>query len=226
MSKKAINGQTQKEVWETKGYRVLSVVSELLGAEEDLHDIQPAVCIFGSARTPAAHEDYQFTERLARKLSDAGFAVISGGGPGIMEAANKGAFAGKSPSVGVNITLPHEQHANGFQDISLRVRHFFTRKTIFIDHSMACVILPGGFGTLDEMIETLMLIQTGKIAKRPIILVGRTFWQGLLDWMCTQMLPRKFIAADNLDFLEIMDSEEEILDKIFRQHQANLQQAI
>lgn len=210
--------QSRQEVWAKESYRALATVAEMMEAGEELYAVQPAVCIYGSARTSTDHEDYQFTERLARKLSDAGFSVISGGGPGIMEAANKGAYAGRSPSVGVNITLPHEQHPNAYQDLSLRVRRFFVRKAIFTDHSIACVVMPGGFGTLDEMVETLMLVQTGKAEKRPIILVGSAFWQGLLDWMKAQMLPRHFIDEHNMDFLELMDSEDEIVERIFRQY--------
>ena len=155
-------GEVAREAW-----RVFGIMSEFVEATERLKPIRPAVSIFGSARTKPEHPDYLLTERIARLLSDAGFAVISGGGPGIMEAANKGAFQGKSPSVGLNIQLPHEQHSNGYQDISQTFRHFFARKYMFVKFASAYVVMPGGFGTLDELLEALTLIQTGKARKIP-----------------------------------------------------------
>ena len=148
-----------KESW-----RVFGIMSEFVSATERLRDIHPAVSIFGSARTPHDHPYYQLTEEIARLLSDAGFTVISGGGPGIMEAANKGAFYGKSASVGLNIQLPHEQHNNPYQNISQSFQHFFTRKVMFVKFASAYVVMPGGFGTLDELMEALTLVQTGRPA--------------------------------------------------------------
>jgi uncharacterized protein (TIGR00730 family) len=144
--------------------------------------VRPAVSIFGSARVAPDSRYYQLTEQIARQLSDAGFSVISGGGPGVMEAANKGAFEGKSMSIGLNIQLPHEQKANHYQDISQSFRHFFARKYMFVKVAAAYVVMPGGFGTLDELLEALTLIQTGKTPRIPLILVGTGFWAGLLDW--------------------------------------------
>ena len=166
-----------KESW-----RVFGIMSEFVSATERLSDIHPAVSIFGSARTPHDHPYYQLTEEIARLLSDAGFSVISGGGPGIMEAANKGAFYGKSPSVGLNIQLPHEQHNNPYQNISQTFQHFFTRKVMFVKFASAYVVMPGGFGTLDELMEALTLVQTGKTRRMPIILVGSKFWGGMVEW--------------------------------------------
>lgn len=202
-----------------ESFRVLGIVSEFVQASEQLYAIQPAVTIYGSARTSSSHEDYIFTEELARKLSDAGFAVISGGGPGIMEAANKGAFAGKSPAVGLNIVLPHEQRANPYQDLSVTFQHFFPRKVMFVKHALAYIVMPGGFGTLDELFESLTMVQTGKAPQRPIILVGSDFWQGLVDWLRNQLLARQFIRAEDLDLLQIIDNQSEIIEHIFNYYQ-------
>lgn len=202
-----------------ESYHLLKILSEFVQAGEELSAIQPAVSIYGSARIAPDDADYRLTERLARRLSDAGFAVISGGGPGIMEAANKGAFAGKSPAVGLNIVLPHEQHANPYQDLSVTFQHFFPRKVMFVKHAIAYIVLPGGFGTLDELFESLTLVQTGKIPARPIILVGKTFWQGLIDWMAEQLRSRKLIGADDLSLLQLIDDEEQIVDAVFDYYQ-------
>src|SRR5512141_1259696 len=165
-----------------ESWRMLGIMAEFVEATERLASIRPAVSIFGSARTPPDHAYYMQTEDIARKLSDAGFSVVSGGGPGIMEAANKGAYFGKSPSVGLNIQLPNEQLSNRYQDISLTFHHFFARKVSFVKFATAYVVLPGGFGTLDELSEALTLVQTGKTRKMPIILVHSPFWSGLLGW--------------------------------------------
>ena len=182
LPKPMLPDETRRDIQARESYHVLKIISEFVEAGEELRAIQPAVSIYGSARTPENHPDYAFTLRLARKLSDAGFSVISGGGPGIMEAANKGAFAGASPAVGLNIVLPHEQKANPYQDLSIKFQHFFPRKVMFVKHAVAYVVMPGGFGTLDELFESLTLVQTGKTPDRPIILVGKAFWAGLLDW--------------------------------------------
>ncbi len=164
-----------------ESWRMLGIMAEFVEATERLASIRPAVSIFGSARTPADHAYYMLTEDIARKLSDSGFSVISGGGPGIMEAANKGAYFGKSPSIGLNIQLPHEQSGNAYQDISQTFRHFFARKVMFVKFAAAYVVMPGGFGTLDELSEALTLVQTGKIARIPIILVGPNSGAGLAN---------------------------------------------
>ncbi|WP_240641659.1 TIGR00730 family Rossman fold protein, partial [Neisseria meningitidis] len=171
----------------------------------------PAVSIFGSARTPQNHADYAFACRLARRLSDSGIAVISGGGPGIMEAANKGAFAGKSVSVGLNIVLPHEQKPNPYQDIALRFSRFAERKAVFFRYSQAYVVMPGGFGTLDELFEILTLVQTGKVPPRPIVLVGKAFWSGLAEWINAQLLARGLISEGAVSLFAISDDEDEIV---------------
>jgi len=190
-------------------------MSEFVAATERLAGIRPAVSLFGSARVKPDSPYYTLTETIARKLSDAGFAVISGGGPGVMEAANKGAFHGKSPSIGLNIQLPHEQHANLYQDISQTFRHFFARKVMFVKHASAYVILPGGFGTMDELMEVLTLVQTGKIRRIPIILVGAAFWRGLLDWLRDRFVGEGMIDAADMDLIEVIDDPDRIVEAIF-----------
>jgi uncharacterized protein (TIGR00730 family) len=202
-----------------EAWHVLKIMAEFVESTEALSEISPAVSIFGSARTPRAHGYYKLTEEIARRLSDAGFSVISGGGPGIMEAASKGAFFGKSPSVGLNIQLPHEQKPNEYQDLSLSFNHFFSRKVMFVKHAVAYVVMPGGFGTLDEMFEALTLVQTGKSRKIPIILVGRAFWQGLLDWFRAQLVAEGMIAADDMQLIQLIDEPGEIVEAIFRHYE-------
>ena len=181
-----------------------------------LSAIRPAVSIFGSARIPHDHAYYLLGEKIARLLSDAGFAVISGGGPGVMEAANKGAYFGRSPSVGLNIQLPLEQVANPYQDISQTFRHFFARKVMFVKHATAYVVMPGGFGTLDELSEALTLIQTGKSRKMPIILVGSKFWAGLVDWFRATLVSEAMIDPDDMQLIQIYDEPKQVVDAIFK----------
>ena len=202
-----------------EAWHVMKIMAEFVESTEELSDIGPAVSIFGSARTARDHDYYKLTEEIARRLSDAGFSVISGGGPGIMEAASKGAFFGKSPSVGLNIQLPHEQKPNAYQDLSLTFNHFFSRKVMFVKHAVAYVVMPGGFGTLDEMFEALTLVQTGKSRKIPIILVGRAFWQGLLDWFQAQLVAEGMIAADDMQLIQLIDEPGEIVEAIFRHYE-------
>lgn len=189
-------------------------INEFTAAEEQLFNIRPAVSIFGSARIPPNSSIYQQCESLAQQLSDTGFNIISGGGPGIMEAANKGAKAGRGRSVGLNIELPHEQFANPYQDISLNFKHFFSRKYMFIRHSIAFIAMPGGFGTLDEVSEVLTLIQTQKIPSAPIILFGSHFWTGFKDWLNNAMLPEQLISTGDTDLLQIMDHSQQIVEHI------------
>jgi uncharacterized protein (TIGR00730 family) len=203
-----------KEAW-----RVFGIMSEFVAATQRLSDIQPAVSIFGSARTPHEHPYYKLTEEIARLLSDAGFSVISGGGPGIMEAANKGAFYGKSPSVGLNIQLPHEQHNNPYQNVSQSFQHFFTRKVMFVKFASAYVVMPGGFGTMDEVMEALTLVQTGKTRRMPIILVGSKFWGGLVEWFRESLLLEKMISPEDMDLIQVIDEPREVVDAIFRHYE-------
>ena len=202
-----------------ESWRMLGIMAEFVEATERLASIRPAVSIFGSARTPPDHAYYMLTEVIARKLSDSGFSVVSGGGPGIMEAANKGAYFGKSPSVGLNIQLPHEQSANLYQDISQTFQHFFARKVMFVKFAAAYVVMPGGFGTLDELFESLTLVQTGKIASIPIVLVGSQFWGGLVDWLKATVIKEGMISPEDIDLIRILDKPEDVVDAIFSHYE-------
>lgn len=202
-----------------ESWRVFGIMAEFVEATERLNAIRPAVSIFGSARTPPDHKYYMLTERIARLLSDAGFAVISGGGPGIMEAANKGAYFGKSPSVGLNIQLPMEQGANPYQDISQTFQHFFARKFMFVRFASAYVVMPGGFGTLDELLEAMTLIQTHKSRSMPIILVHKPFWQGLLDWFRDRLVSEGMINPGDLDLIQVIDEPEQVVEAIFKHYE-------
>ncbi|WP_018604503.1 TIGR00730 family Rossman fold protein [Uliginosibacterium gangwonense] len=215
---KAVSADDQTEQ-AREAWRVFGIMSEFVEAIERLKPIRPGVSIFGSARTKPDDPNYQLTERIARLLSDSGFSVISGGGPGIMEAANKGAFYGKGLSVGLNIQLPHEQSGNPYQDISQTFRHFFPRKVMFVKFASAFIAMPGGFGTLDELMEALTLIQTGKGRKIPVILVGSQFWSGLLDWFRNTLVAQKMINADDLELIQVIDEPEKIVEAIFRHYE-------
>ena len=203
-----------------ESWRIFGIMSEFVEGTERLNAIRPAVSIFGSARTPADHPYYVLTEQIARKLSDAGFSVISGGGPGIMEAANKGAFFGKSPSIGLNIQLPHEQQANPYQDISQTFQHFFARKFMFVKFASAYVVMPGGFGTLDELMEAMTLMQTKKTRNIPIIMVHRPFWAGLLDWFQDRLVSERMINPEDLDLIQVIDDPDQVVEAIFKHYES------
>ena len=203
-----------------EAWRVFGIMAEFVEATERMTGVQPAVSIFGSARVAPGSAVYEQTERIARLLSDAGFSVISGGGPGVMEAANKGAFEGKSLSIGLNIQLPHEQKANPYQDISQSFRHFFARKYMFVRMAAAYVVMPGGFGTLDELLEALTLIQTGKSPRIPLILVGSEFWAGMLEWFRAQLVKEALINPEDMDLIQVIDEPERIVTAIFDHYQA------
>jgi uncharacterized protein (TIGR00730 family) len=198
-----------------ESWHLFGIISEFVEASEKLAEIRPAVSIFGSARTKPDHPYYKKTVDLARLLSDAGFSVISGGGPGIMEAANKGAFDGASPSVGLNILLPHEQTGNPYQNVSVTFRHFFPRKVAFAKYAAAFVGMPGGLGTLDELTEVLTLIQTGKARRIPVILMESKFWAGMLDWFKTTLVAEGVISAKDLDLIQVIDEPEKVVEAIF-----------
>jgi hypothetical protein len=203
----------------SESWRIFGIMAEFVEATERLNRIRPAVSFFGSARVPHDHAYYMLAERIARLLSDAGFSVISGGGPGIMEAASKGAYFGKSPSVGLNIQLPEEQQANIYQDISHVFHHFFARKYMFVKFAAAYVVLPGGFGTLDEVMEALTLIQTGKSRKIPLILVHASFWRGLLDWFRERLVAEGMISPGDLDLIKLIDQPEQVVEAIFKHYE-------
>ena len=198
-----------------EAWRVFAIIAEFAEATERLNGVRPAVSIFGSARTPPGHRYYQLTEEIARQLSDAGFTVISGGGPGLMEAANKGAYTGRSPSVGLNIQLPHEQQTNAYQDVSQTFRHFFARKVMFVKFASAYVVMPGGFGTLDELMEALTLVQTRMIRRMPIILVHSPYWAGLLDWVRGTLVDEGMIDAEDVNLIQVIDEPAQVVSAIF-----------
>lgn len=212
-------GSQEARLSARESWRVFEIMAEFVEATERLGPIRPAVSIFGSARIQPDSAYYMLTESIARKLSDAGFAVISGGGPGVMEAANKGAFFGKSPSVGLNIQLPHEQHTNVYQDVSQTFRHFFARKVMFVKFASAYVVMPGGFGTLDELMEALTLVQTGKTRPIPIILVQSAFWGGLVDWLRERLVGEGMISPEDMDLIQVIDEPDQVVDAIFRHYE-------
>jgi uncharacterized protein (TIGR00730 family) len=203
-----------------EAWRMFEIIAEFVTATERLQAIHPAVTLFGSARVQPGDASYALAEDIARRLSEAGFSVISGGGPGIMEAANKGAFAGPSPSVGLNIQLPHEQGANAYQDVSHTFQHFFARKVMFVKLSCAFVLLPGGFGTLDELFEVLTLAQTGKIRRVPIVLVGRDYWSGLVAWMRDRLEAGGMVSPGDVDLLQVHDDPAAVVNAIFEHYHA------
>ena len=203
-----------------ESWHAFEIMAEFVGATEKLKQITPAVSIFGSARTKPEHPYYKLTEEIALQLSNAGFSVISGGGPGIMGAANKGAFAGRGTSVGLNIELPFEQIGNPYQDISQNFQHFFMRKVMFVKYASAYVVMPGGFGTLDELMEVITLVQTGKTRKIPIILVGKDFWAGLLDWLKNRLVAEGMAAEDDLNLIQLIDEPNAIVEAIFKHYES------
>ena len=198
-----------------ESWKIFQIMAEFVDGFEQLSSIKPSVSIFGSARTPEDHPYFKLTQQIARELSDAGFSIVTGGGPGLMEAGNRGGHAGKSQSVGLNIILPHEQTNNQYQDISLNFRHFFSRKVMFVKYASAYVVMPGGFGTMDEVMESLTLIQTGKSRKIPIVLVGRDFWSGLVEWFKDKLVGEGMVSVDDMDLFSVVDTPAEVSKVIF-----------
>ena len=215
----ATNGHDAETITEREAWRLFGIMSEFVEATDRLSEVRPAVSIFGSARVSPESPYYQLTETIARKLSDAGLGVISGGGPGAMEAANKGAFGGHGPSIGLNIQLPHEQRSNPYQDISLGFRHFFARKYMFVRFAVAYVVMPGGFGTLDELMEALTLIQTRKSRQFPVILVGAAFWEGLIDWLKDRLVGEQMISPEDINLIQVIDDPDLVVEAIFRHYE-------
>ncbi|MBP2679984.1 MAG: hypothetical protein H6Q82_3049 [Deltaproteobacteria bacterium] len=203
-------------------WRVFRIMSEFVEGFETLKNLGPAISIFGSARTRKDDWSYKATLKIADMLARRGFAIISGGGPGIMEAANKGARMGKGVSVGLNIKLPEEQKANRYQDVSLTFRHFFARKVMFVKYASGYVIMPGGFGTLDEFFESLTLIQTAKIRRFPVVLMGRKYWEGLIRWMAQTLIEEGTISADDLNLFYLTDRPEDAVEYIIKYHRDSI----
>jgi len=207
--------KTWNEIRANDSWAIFKIMSEFVNGYESMGRIGPCVSIFGSARTKPDNKYYLLAEKIAYKISQAGYGVITGGGPGIMEAGNKGAHLGNGTSVGLNIDLPFEQHYNPYidKDKNLNFDYFFVRKVMFVKYSQGFVVMPGGFGTLDELFEAVTLIQTKKIGKFPIILVGREFWSGLLDWVKAVMIDKEKNAnIEDLDLIKVVDTEDEVLE--------------
>jgi uncharacterized protein (TIGR00730 family) len=200
-------------------WRVFRIMGEFVEGFDALARVGPAVTIFGSARVPPGSPQYETARDVARRLGERGFSVITGGGPGIMEAANRGAREAGAPSIGCNIELPFEQHINPYVDIAINFRYFFVRKTMFVKYAEAFVIFPGGFGTLDELFEALTLIQTGKVRDFPVILFGSDYWKGLLDWVKGTLLKEGKISADDVNLLVVTDSADETVNVIVECHE-------
>lgn len=204
-----VDALTVQESW-----RIFRIMAEFVDAIETLSGINHAISIFGSARVKPGEPYYEKTVVLARRLAQEGFSVITGGGPGIMEAANKGAAEGGGKSVGMNIRLPFEQKPNPYANVHIDYKYFFIRKVMFVKYAMAYIILPGGFGTLDELFEALTLIQTKRIKSFPVILMGSEYWKGLIDWMKDTMMRDLMIEKDDLDYFQVIDDPEEVVRHI------------
>ncbi|GGD06750.1 LOG family protein [Hyunsoonleella pacifica] len=203
------------EIKTNDSWAIFKIMGEFVSGFEKMSKIGPCVSIFGSARTKPEDEYYQLAVRVAEKIVESGYGVITGGGPGIMEAGNKGAHLGGGTSVGLNIDLPFEQHDNPYIDSDkvLDFDYFFVRKVMFVKYSQGFVVMPGGFGTLDELFEAITLIQTHKSEKFPIILVGKTFWQGLIDWIKSTLLEKNGnISPKDMDLIHLVDTEDEVIE--------------
>ena len=199
-------------------WRVLRIQGEFVAGFDALAKLPKAVTVFGSARTKPEDASYQMAEELGRKLAECAYAVITGGGPGIMEAANKGAHEGDGLSVGLGIELPHEQGLNEYVDLGLNFRYFFARKTMFLKYSQAFVCLPGGMGTMDEFFEVLCMVQTGKVTNYPIVLMGTDYWSGLLEWMKNTLAAGGYINEDDQELFLLTDDPDEAVAHIIERH--------
>jgi hypothetical protein len=206
---KLLERQPRPAFVDTDPWRALRILSEFVEGFDALASIGPAVTVFGSARTTSQDPLYEMARTIGRKLAEAGYAVITGGGPGAMEAANRGCQEGGGFSIGCNIELPHEQSINPYVDLGVEFRYFFARKTMFVKYADGFVILPGGFGTLDELFEALTLIQTGKVRNFPVVLFGSSYWSGLLEWVREVLLPAGAIAPGDLELLQLTDDPDE-----------------
>ena len=224
--RKLLDKPTVAEKLQSDSWRVLRITSEFVAGFDQLAEVYPAVSIFGSARTPIANRYYELATETAELLARAGFNIITGGGPGIMEAANKGAKQGGAISVGCNIELPFEQHINQWVDKALQFRYFFVRKTMFIKYSEAFITFPGGFGTLDELYGALTLIQTKKISDFPVVLFGTEYWGGLIEWMKTRLLLEGMIKAEDVESIHVVDDPVRVRDIVVEYHrQAEIHRA-
>ena len=212
MEKHNINGKYPIDDFKSgESWRLFKIMGEFVEGIDALHNLGPAVSIFGSARTSPKHPDYIKAEALAALFATNGYAVITGGGGGIMEAANKGAASGNADSVGLNITLPFEKKPNPYATTQIEFKYFFIRKVMFLKYAQAYIIMPGGFGTLDELFETITLIQTHRIRKMPVILIGKDYWEGLIVWIKEKLLKEKMISQKDLSLFHLLDDPEEIV---------------
>ena len=218
--RKLLDRPTREEMLQSESWRVFRIQSEIVAGFEHLAEVYPAVSIFGSARTRLADAFYDDAVRTARLLGEAGFAIITGGGPGIMEAANKGAKEGGALSIGCNIELPFEQSINQYIDKAMTFRYFFVRKLMFVKYSEAFVTFPGGFGTLDELYGALVLIQTKKISDFPVILYSRQYWGGMVQWLREVVLAANNITQEDVDSIHVVDTPEEVRDIVVAYHES------
>lgn len=209
------------EISASESWRLFRIMAEFVEGVETLSHIKPGVTFFGSARNLPGSEQYEMTYEMAKSIANAGYTIITGGGPGVMEAANKGAFEAGAQSVGLNIALPLEQRPNPYIKTLLNFRYFFVRKVMFVKYSKAFIILPGGFGTLDELFESVTLIQTHKIQPFPVILVGRSFWAPLLSWVEQNLLARGLISDEDRQIMKLADTSEDVLAILKDNHLAN-----
>jgi len=206
------------EIKTNDSWALFKIMSEFVNGYEKLSAIEPCISIFGSARTPREHPTYQLTVEIAKAIAQSGYGIISGGGPGIMEAANKGAKEANGVSVGLNISLPREQYDNPYidQDKLIDFQYFFVRKVMFVKYAQGFVVMPGGLGTLDELFEALTLIQTEKVTKFPVILVGRSYWKGLVGWIKDTLFKEKNISSDDIELFDVVDTVEEVMECLER----------
>jgi len=216
--RKLLDRPSREETLQSESWRVLRITSEFVAGFDHLADVYPAVSVFGSARTKLSNHYYELAEKTAELLGRAGFAIITGGGPGIMEAGNKGAREAGALSIGCNIELPFEQTLNPYCDKSMTFRYFFVRKTMFVKYSEAFVTFPGGFGTLDEIFGVLTLIQTKKISDFPVILFGTEYWGGLVEWMKNVVLKENNILREDVESIHIVDEPEQVRDIVVEYH--------
>jgi len=220
--RKLLDRPSRTETLQSDSWRVLRITSEFVAGFDHLADVYPAVAIFGSARTKLSNKYYDAAVRTAELIGKAGFAIITGGGPGIMEAANRGARQAGALSVGCNIELPFEQKINEFVDRAMTFRYFFVRKMMFVKYSEAFITFPGGFGTLDELFDAITLIQTKKITNFPVILFGTEYWSGLIEWMREKVLAADYIAQEDIDTIHMVDEPEKVRDIVVAFHEQAL----
>lgn len=204
-----VDEMTSRDMW-----RIFRIMSELVEGFDELSKIPPAVSIFGSKNSKPGDKEYELAETIAKKLAERGFAVITGGGPGIMEAGNKGAFEAGGTSVGLGIDIPGEGKDNRYQTVPLEFHYFFVRKVMFVKYAVAFVMMPGGLGSMDELFEAATLMQTGKIKRFPLYLVGSEFWKPLLDWLGGEVLRKGFLRQEDLDLMTVIDDPDELVEAI------------